>query len=532
MQGELTDKLLDQMKRARKREEDLENLNNSAETDPFKIEQNRFEREKRQHAGNAAAIEALTKIHERNLVKIRLDAMDAKMTSDKELYEASKKALTAQQQQELLSFKGTTEAKTALRQEHLKEQQELEEKHLTDLATLLKTFVDAGLFDSVKFDIELLTPEEKKELEKQIEIINKLIGATKPKPKPEDEKPKDEPEYSFENGGVDILGMTQDDWELFFKNLKDGEIGIEEIAFALKALTGAYAMYDKFATNAENKQLEEFKKVNQKKRLDLDQRLDSGLISQESYNAQVSQMDAEYSAMEDEMRIKQAKRDKAMAISDAIINTALGITSAIGAPFPLNIALPVLVGALGAAQIALIASTPIETAGAEQGGLVAERMQDGRRFNAKSDPKKRGFVKEPTILVSEKGQEYVIPADGMKNPTLSPFIGAIEQARKSGSLSNFNFEAVYRQPTIVPGYAKGGSVGGSTPRVATAPPAGGVLQLDPNTNGMLTEILKEVRILNKNSQNPIPAVVSILGKGGLEQAMERHNRLKKRGELG
>ena len=489
VQGELTDKLIDQKKRDAKRKEQAE-------------------------------------IKERKDNSDLLNDAEATIKAQQQQFEAEKEVKSKQHKEDLLFFKGTDKERRELRQQQMQEQKDLEQKHLEEVATQLEGIIGEGLFDDIKIDTSLLSEEEIKELEQKLERVRTLLGEAAKPPEAEDD-----PKYSFEDKKIDILGLSQDDWSVFIMNVKEGKLGFEDMCFAAQAMLEAYSMYDQFATNAENKQLQKFKKTNDLKKRDLDQRLDSGLISQDAYNAQVEQMDAEYTAKEDEIRIKQAKRDKAMAISSAIINTAIGVTSAYGIPI-VGIALATLIGVMGAAQIALIASTPIETAGAEQGGLVAERMQDGRRFNAKSDPKKRGFVNEPTILVSEKGQEYVIPADGMNNPTLSPFIGAIEQARKSGSLSNFNFEAVYRQPTIVPGYAKGGSVGGSTLRPATTTPAGGVWQLDPSTNEMLVKILDKLDRLDKNSQNPIPAVVSILGKGGLEQAMKRYEKVKKGGNLG
>lgn len=50
----------------------------------------------------------------------------------------------------------------------------------------------------------------------------------------------------------------------------------------------------------------------------------------------------------------QAKEEKRKAIVDAVIATALGVTKALGAPFPLNIVLPIIIGAAGGVQIATI----------------------------------------------------------------------------------------------------------------------------------------------------------------------------------
>ena len=92
-------------------------------------------------------------------------------------------------------------------------------------------------------------------------------------------------------------------------------------------------------------------------------------------------------------------------------------------------------------------------------GLVIERMQDGKKFNARYSPDKRGFISSPTVLVSENGKEYVVPAAAMDNPSLIPVLNTIEAARRQGTLGSFDFNAVYRQNTPVPGFVSGGPTG-------------------------------------------------------------------------
>ena len=127
-----------------------------------------------------------------------------------------------------------------------------------------------------------------------------------------------------------------------------------------------------------------------------------------------------------------------MNITSAIINTATGVTKTLAEwGWPLGAIFAAIVGAMGAAQIAMIASTPITT-GAEEGGQVIERMQDGKKFNARYSPDKRGFISSPTVLVSENGKEYVVPAAAMDNPSLIPVLNTIEAARRQGTLGSFD----------------------------------------------------------------------------------------------
>ena len=255
-----------------------------------------------------------------------------------------------------------------------------------------------------------------------------------------------------------------------------------------------------------------------KKKKVLKERLEAGLMTEAHYNAEVERLDAEHDAYEEELRLKQAKRDKQMQLTQAIINTALSITSALAAPFPLSIVAAALAAATGAAQIALIASTPI-TAGAEDGGFGGEviRAQDGKKFKSRLSPDKRGFISSPTLLVSENGQEYVIPKEGLENPTLLPFINTMETARKNGQLRNLNFEAIY---PVATGRASGGFGAGTSHYETTS----SIQQLDPELKELISKLLDR---LNR----PITAEVSLFGKKGIIEKQEEYQRYKNKGRL-
>lgn len=293
----------------------------------------------------------------------------------------------------------------------------------------------------------------------------------------------------------------------------------------IKACMGAYAMYDKFLTNSENAQLKKDKKNNDKKKKNLQTRLNAGRISQEQYNAAVARADEEYDAKAEELQIKQAKRQKAMSISEAIINTALGATKALEWGWPLGPIFAALLIAQGMASVGLIASTPIST-GAEEGGQVIERMQDGKKFNARYSPDKRGFISSPTVLVSENGKEYVVPAAAMDNPSLIPVLNTIEAARRQGTLGSFDFNAVYRQNTPAPGFVSGGPTG-DIPSFDTTDT--GLSSLDAGTAG---KFIAAVDRLCDVLKNPILAYVTMLGENGIVAKMKEYNRTRERGQIG
>lgn len=165
----------------------------------------------------------------------------------------------------------------------------------------------------------------------------------------------------------------------------------------------------------------------------MENRLDAGLMTQEQYDAETERMDEEYDKKQEELEIKQAKRQKAQNLAQATIATAR--------PWPKH--LPNLfleaIGRKpwGAAQIAMIAATPI--AGAEEGGLLVARTQDGRKFQASVEPDKRGYVERPTVITGENGLEYIIPNEAMKNPTARPIIGLFETVRAAGKPCRLQF---------------------------------------------------------------------------------------------
>lgn len=518
LEEQLVDKRLEQKKAERTQLDDLNKLLQLSETDNIKRENADYEQKKKKYAGNVAALEAIEKSHLQNLTKIRLNEFDKRLKQEVEQYELDAKILKNRHKQELLDFNGSSASRKLLRQEQMAEESRLEADHLTKMAAQLKTLIDTGMFDGLQIDMNQLSEEEKQDLLKRFEEIKAAFLGL--------QTTISDPQYSFEGQGGDLLGMSQDDWKILFENLAAGKFGVEEMIATTKALISAFATYDKFMTAKENASLKRDKKNNDKKKKELQKRLDSGLISQDAYNAQTEQMDAEYEAKEEELQIKQAKRQKALGISEAIINTAIGITSALKLGAIIGPILAAMIGAMGAAQVAMIAATPILT-GAEEGGYVVERQQDGEKYNARYSPNKRGFISSPTVLVSENGKEYVVPSDAMDNPTLIPVLNTIEAARRQGTLGSFDFNAVYRQQPKIQGLANGGAFSSSV----SAPAA----NLETNYSYNKKELMQIVDLLiklNEKSDNPIPAILTMTGEHGFIKTYNKYLGLKRNGQLG
>ena len=116
-----------------------------------------------------------------------------------------------------------------------------------------------------------------------------------------------------------------------------------------------------------------------KKQLDHWYEQEKTLIEQSTMNEEekkkaLEKLETEYQSRSRAMDAKEAKRQKSMAIVEAIINTATAVAKALP-----NIPLAILAGAMGLAQIALIKSQPV---GMAEGGMT---KSDGLAYLHKSE---------------------------------------------------------------------------------------------------------------------------------------------------
>ena len=167
---------------------------------------------------------------------------------------------------------------------------------------------------------------------------------------------------------------------------------------------------------------------NDKKKATLKKQLDSKLISQKQYDIGVAKLDAEADKKKRKLAHDQAVIAKATNVTNAIINTAVGITSALALE-PAGIALAIIVGILGAAQIGLILATPVPQAAAGRYNVTG--MDDGKKYN--NVPYLESFTGIPgnPMLVNETGNEIVIDPYTTRNIQMNyPYIiEGINQAK-------------------------------------------------------------------------------------------------------
>ena len=132
--------------------------------------------------------------------------------------------------------------------------------------------------------------------------------------------------------------------------------------YANKVMEGLNAINELNRTlgAAEVQQAEE---ENEAKKEALESRLNSGLISQEEYDRQIATMDKDLDSKKKEIARQQAAREKAMAVFQITLNTAMAIMKLWASPgFPAAIPLTVATAALGAVQLATALAQPLPKA--------------------------------------------------------------------------------------------------------------------------------------------------------------------------
>lgn len=525
----------------RKLEEDGLQVIRDVENDKLAEEDRRYHEQRRKFEGNVAVLEALERQHRSRVSRIHLERFNDQIEQEEREHQLAKTSMQNRHTEELASFEGTRREMKALKQRQYEEMAALDLAYAQRLRGILDAVSE--LDGTVNVDFSGLSVEELTQMQQKLQDIISKVNELEGKPAAESSSGRtSDPgsgaaagDSSFWNGsGGSLFGVSQEQWTQFFQNLSDGKIGAQDLQTMLQGAAGMAqeafklaSMWAEKQTAAENNQLKAYQKSNDKKKKALQDRVDAGLMTEAQYNAEVERMDAEYDAYQEELQLKQAKRNKQLQLTQAIINTALSVTMALASSAPpANFIMAALVAAMGAAEIALIASTPITTGYAE-GGLVGPdgkpmdvtRLQDGRRFKARLSPAKRGFISSPTVLVSENGQEYVIPAEGLDNPTLLPFINTLETARRNGRLKDLDFGAVFPPP--VAGRASGGSVSGETVLVSDAPSRMSYAGVDNEMKRIMKQLLKRL-------ETPIEAKVSMLGRNGIVEQTERYNRMKRR----
>lgn len=228
---------------------------------------------------------------------------------------------------------------------------------------------------------------------------------------------KDEQKRILENGK-----LTDDAKTLQTRELQDEITSIEEqaaedrrelnreiIQASLDFAVEAIDIFREFQAQATEKQIQELEARREAQ-------LENELLTEEGRESINKQFDDKRNAL----LLKQAQRDKRLALFKAGIDTAVAVVNALGSALPpLNFILAALVGALGAAQIAAIAAAPLP------------QFAKG----SKGTP-------EGMSIVGEQGQEFMYTPKGTKivDAKKTKHHGAILDAMMDGRLDEYIYQ--------------------------------------------------------------------------------------------
>ena len=487
----------------------------------LEIEDRQYKANLERFEGNAEAIEAAERVHARNVLQIHLDYESRSFDEAKSAYELERAELENYWLERLATVRKGSAEEQNLKEQMARDLMRVDLQYLQATKSQFEDIVSTGRIAGIAIPEDKLR-EFSRQLQDVISKMNKLGAGQQAGTSADGNSP-----LAHQQGY--LFGISQEQWQQFFDNLEQGRLRAEDLSNAFSAIGNmaqeGFALVSQaidLANTKENQALEQYRRSNESRKSSLRKRLDAGLISEEQYNSEVQQMEEAQDAYEEELSIRQAEREKRMSIAQATINTALGVAKTLAEwGIPAGIAPAAIMSAMGAAQIAMIAATPVT--GMQEGGFVGgqavvRRAQDGKLFPARLSPDARGFVSSPTVLVGENGTEYVIPAEALENPSIRPFISAMETARRAGTLRSLRLEAVHPAAAIrgksAGGYIDEASGAGRSP-LSTSDP----------------EVLNLLRQLNRRLAEPITAEVSMLGRKGLVKNFDKYERQRKRGAL-
>jgi len=370
--------------------------------------------------------------------QFRLKAIEEKRWSDEHQgkiahyqYEAQQEA--QRREEEIQSITTMDEAKAALSQMNYLKLTDQELKAIKTLEDAKKALREDANREAMESQLKLLE-EEKALLEEHLHELSTRITQVKGAIQGgnENDQKKVTEEQQAAKGKVDLLGFSAADWEKMWEDLNTTEGKIAAVGMAVKALSNAFSQFSELQKNLNERELKHFTKNQDKKKLALLKQLNEGYINQEQYHKGLEELEKERLNKESEMAYKEARMQKIIRIADAVSATALGVAKALAAyPGPAGIALASVVGALGAAQIGIIAAQPLpEKESYAAGGFT------GSGFGS---PDRTGF--KPAGIVHEN--EYVTPKWMLENPVVADVVGWMESVR-TGRIS------------LPKGYADGG----------------------------------------------------------------------------
>jgi len=168
------------------------------------------------------------------------------------------------------------------------------------------------------------------------------------------------------------------------------------ISFA-QQLSGVLQTWANVQAENERLELSNYKDMLDQKKELLQQQLDDGIISKKQYDAQMDSLNQKADKKERELANKQAKRQKTIAMFNAIISVAQAVAAAMTAGPGVGQALAIITAALGAVQVGVIASQKVPQYAQGSWDEVIGAT-DGKTYRAKQGSYGTQIVDGPTII--------------------------------------------------------------------------------------------------------------------------------------
>ena len=132
--------------------------------------------------------------------------------------------------------------------------------------------------------------------------------------------------------------------------------------------------------------------------------------------------------------------------------------------------------------------------GRQSGGYIdVTRAQDGKEFQAVYDPKRRGFIDKPTVIVGEgpagSSKEWVASNEAVKNPTIAPILSILDQAQQAGTIRTLDLNKYLQAQAI--GRQSGGGIQTATVPSPTVQPDLGLSRSIKELNDTLLLLKKD-----------------------------------------
>lgn len=200
---------------------------------------------------------------------------------------------------------------------------------------------------------------------------------------------------------------------------------IERIREDVQVVQDIMLSMHQFLSASEDRMLAKERKRNDEKKSLYKKQLDNKLMSQAQYDKKALQLEEDQRKKENEVRRKQAQREKALNIFNVIVNTAAAVAKTFAQfGFPLGIVPAAAMTLIGGLQVAAIAKQPLPELGSG----------DWIRKGPKHRDKERG------IPVMIERDEAVIAANAMTDPTRYTVSGTTAQItsalnKKGGGVS-------------------------------------------------------------------------------------------------